>query len=879
MKNLFQPENGAPLIGIGKRVLGDLYVHIDYLQHSCLSEEIRALVELARLTMSLEDLKLCNVVKINIDRNRLSFLQYLDFEEDPFPSLNGSWVFDPIARKFSLRSYATSFNPPILHRKELLVGWDHPQRPAWEETTKTAERLGLFSTGLPIGFKLNWQRLIADQGFVLEGDHFHPLGNQVDALAGEAIDDGMPIQRHLTALSRSALSAPIQLLIGHGLLSASVELFDYGCGRGDDLSGLERLGFPCQGWDPYYANENALVRADFVNLGFVVNVIEDPAERVEAIQKAFALARVALAVSVMLHSKDRSGHPYRDGFLTTRKTFQKYFSQDELKDYLESILQREPIMIGPGIALVFSDKEAEQRFLLRRYRSSNVARRILNARSSPRAPRQAREIKHRIPKTSRAEQEYRDLSPMLQRIWAVALDLGRFPESHEIPDFKEVHERLSLTRTRRLLRTHFDLAQLHQAAQTRSDEIRLFFAARQFSKREPYRALDARLKLDIKYFFHDYKAANAEAMQLLMESGNPDRIREACEEAALEGLGYLEADSHSLQMHRSLVERLPSVLRAYVNCGLILCDNVSEFQLIKIHVASGKLTLLQYDDFDGHPIPLLIKRIKINIPLLDYDIFEYESPTFPPPPLLFKSRYMHEDLPGYADQVTFDESMEATGILDACKSVPTLAWIHAQLSAKRLEIAGLRLQRSSRIPAPEQACGRFLTFQDLIRCGATQARLGIPNLPLNPETYNSLFDLATQILDPVIEYFGAIRLTYGFCSPGLAAKISSRIAPKLDQHAGHECDRHGKPICARLGAAVDFLVEDEDMVEVAQWITENLTFDRLYLYGRQKPLHISYSGTPSSLVTLMIPSAAGRLMPRNCTLKELPDIVSGLKNF
>ena len=877
MKSMLpEKSESAP---IGKRVLGDLYVHIDYLTFVNWDEQITELLERGRSAMSPEDLHYCNVMKINTDRNRLSFLQYLDFDTDPFPSLNGSWVFDPIAKKCTLRSYATSFNPPILHRKELLVGRSHPQRPAWDETTPTAERLGLFASERPIGFKLNWERLIADKGFVLEGDQFLPIGNEVAPLAGEAIDAGMPIQRHQTALNRSALSAPMQLLISHGLISTSVEVFDYGCGRGDDLEGLQRLGFSCRGWDPHYANENALEHADVVNLGFVVNVIEDPAERVEAIQKAFALARVALAVSVMLHSKDRTGRPYRDGFLTSRNTFQKYFSQDELKDYLESILQQEPIMIGPGIALVFADKEAEQRFLLGRNRSSNVARRILNARLNPRGPRPARAIKPRIPKTSKAEREYQDLSPLLERIWTLALDLGRFPEPQEIPDFAKMQERLSLTRANRLVRTHFNLELLQQVAQTRSDEIRLFFAARQFSKREPYRALDARLRLDIKYFFHDYKTANAQAMQLLMETGNPDVIRSACEEAASEGLGCLEGNSHSLQLHRSLVERLPCVLRSYINCGLILCNNISDFQLIKIHAASGKLTLLQYDDFDGQPIPLLIKRIKINIPVLDYDIFEYESPNFPPTPLFFKSRYLHEDVPGYADQVAFDEAMEATGILDTFDFAPTLAQIHAQLDLKRLEITGLKLQKSSRIPPLEQSCGRFLAFQDLIRCGATQARLGMPNLPLNPETYNALHELTTQVLDPVIEYFGAIRLTYGFCSPALATHISSRIALKLDQHASHECDKHGKPICARLGAAVDFLIEDEDMVDVALWITENLQFDRLYLYGRQKPLHISCSNTRSGLVTFMIPSAAGRLMPRNCTLQELPDFVARLKHF
>ena len=49
------------------------------------------------------------------------------------------------------------------------------------------------------------------------------------------------------------------------------------------------------------------------------------------------------------------------------------------------------------------------------------------------------------------------------------------------------------------------------------------------------------------------------------------------------------------------------------------------------------------------------------------------------------------------------------------------------------------------------------------------------------------------MLDPVIDWFGMIRLTYGFCSPALARAIRARgggpIDPKRDQHAAHEHNR------------------------------------------------------------------------------------------
>jgi DNA phosphorothioation-associated putative methyltransferase len=864
---------------IGKRILDDLYVHTDYLDCLLEIEEYRELVQYALNAMSPVDLKPCNVVKINLHRNRLSFLQYLRFEEDPFPTLNGSWVFDPTRGSFALRSYSNSLNPPILHRKELLVGLDHPQRTAWAGITKSAEEIGLFASNSPIGFKLNWQKLIAQKGFRLEGDQFLPLGNQVESSDSNDFDTGESVQRHLTALRRSTLSAPIQLMISHGLISQTVEIFDYGCGRGDDLKGLKENGFICSGWDPHYANDYPRVPADIVNLGFVVNVIEEPAERVETIKTAFELARVAMVVSVMLHSKDSPGKPYRDGFLTGRSTFQKYFSQEEFKDYLESILNLEPIMLGPGIAVVFSDKEAEQRFLMGRYRSSNVARRLLSSRLNPRIPRALKERKARVQRVLKAAREIEELRPILEPLWTQTLDFGRFPESFEIYELDALQEIVSLTQAKRLIRTNFDQDLLKQASQTRSDEIKLFFAARQFGRKSVYKELDLRLKTDIKHFFGDYKTANQEAMKLLLASANPDEIKSACEEAAADGLGWLEEKSHSLQLHISLVERLPIVLRAYVTCGLILWDNLSEFHLIKIHISTGKLTLLQYAEFDNEAIPLLIKRIKINIPKLDYDVFEYDSATFRPTPLLFKSRYMHEDLQGYALQVQFDEMLEASGALDRFDQYPSIQNIQDELAIRRLEIEGLSLQKSTSIPNLDQKCGQYLTYRNLIQCGDTQTKLGIPNLPLNPDTYNALYALCTELLDPLIDYFGAIRLTYGFCSPALGARISSRVAPKLDQHASHECNKQGKLICERGGAAVDFIVDDEDMVEVAQWISENLQFDRMYLYGRGKPLHISFSETPSKQVTFMVSTASGRLMPRVCPPEALAELAGKLIAF
>ena len=125
---------------------------------------------------------------------------------------------------------------------------------------------------------------------------------------------------------RYGFSAPIQSLMRFGFLDGNYSFFDYGCGRGDDLRGLIENDIQASGWDPHYAKDQPKIESDLVNLGFVLNVIEDYQERVDAIQGAYSLARGLLVISVMLENNNvNSGKTFRDGVLTSRDTFQKYF--------------------------------------------------------------------------------------------------------------------------------------------------------------------------------------------------------------------------------------------------------------------------------------------------------------------------------------------------------------------------------------------------------------------------------------------------------------------------------------------------------------------------------------------------------------------------
>ena len=167
----------------------------------------------------------------------------------------------------------------------------------------------------------------------------------------------------------------------------------------------------------------------------------------------------------------------------------------------------------------------------------------------------------------------------------------------------------------------------------------------------------------------------------------------------------------------------------------------------------------------------------------------------------------------------------------------------------------------------------FLNFRNFIECGETQERLGLANRPKQPESYGALRRLAIDLLDPVIEEYGMIKLTYWFSSAELSRTIPERIAPKLDQHAAYELNRRQLPICPRLGAAVDFIVEYESMLEVAQWITKNCAFDRLYYYGNDRPIYVRVGPECVGAVVMMKLRGNGREGPQKTSIENL---ISGL---
>jgi hypothetical protein len=338
-----------------------------------------------------------NVVKFRTDAPRLSFLQYSSFFEEAHPCLEEAIAIDLSSGRSLRTTYRDSLNPPILHRKELMLAPDHPRSAEFAALSMAEEQAGLYSNTAVIGFRVNWERLLAAHELSIEGHRLiQKTGQEI------ALEKRVAVHRHKTALTRYHLSRPVKSLIEYSQLHPGSTFLDYGCGLGGDVRGLAELGFDATGWDPAYAPDGPRNESDIVNLGYVLNVIEDPAERLDTLSSAWRFTKRLLVVSAQIgdvnHEAPRAA-TLNDGVLTLRNTFQKYFGQQELQCYIEDALEVPALPVALGIFYVFREPSDRQCFLQSRSRRKVDWEFVDVGLSKP--PRPPREI--RTPRRQRSD--------------------------------------------------------------------------------------------------------------------------------------------------------------------------------------------------------------------------------------------------------------------------------------------------------------------------------------------------------------------------------------------------------------------------------------------------------------------------------------------
>ncbi|MDA1054105.1 MAG: DNA phosphorothioation-associated putative methyltransferase [Planctomycetota bacterium] len=337
------------------------------------------------------------------------------------------------------------------------------------------------------------------------------------------------IARHKTAIRRPSFSRPIACLLRDGLVDSSKTLFDYGCGHGQDLELLSDMDIRCDGWDPMFRSDAKKRRADVVNIGYVINVIEHVNERTAALRAAWDLCENLLVVAAQVEfaAPDKEQAEFADGVLTSRGTFQKYYNQHELRAYLESELGGDAIPAAPGVFYVFKDESAKQQFISTRYH-----RRI----SVPR--RRISEVLF--------EQNQDVLQPMMEALTR----LGRLPGPGEFASAAEVIERLgSLKRAFALIRRVTDEEPWEEIAQRREEDLLIYLALSRFQHRPKLSQLPLSIQRDIKSFLGSYQTACARADVLLFRAGDPDAIDAACQQADAGQLVDNAQEADSVGLH------------------------------------------------------------------------------------------------------------------------------------------------------------------------------------------------------------------------------------------------------------------------------------------------------------------------------------------
>jgi DNA phosphorothioation-associated putative methyltransferase len=479
--------------------------------------------------------------------------------------------------------------------------------------------------------------------------------------------DRRAIPRHKTAIHRGDLSRPVKSGVNDGLIGPSASVFDYGCGHGHDVELLTDQGVICDGWDPAFRPDSPRHSADVVNLGFVLNVIEDIAERAAALRGAWNLAQRLLIVATQVKEAGRvqSQLAFGDGVLTGRGTFQKFFTQGELKAFLETELSAEAIPASLGIFYVFKDETLQQQYLANRYRRRSAT-----------------------PRKRISELRYEENRELLDSFMAAIAAVGRLPEVDEFPESVEIVSRFgSLKRAFALVKRVTGTEDWDAITRRCSEDLLVYLALGRFRRRPPISALPVGLQRDIRAFFGSYSNACRLADDLLFRAGSAEAVDEACRRSAV---GKLLPNA--LYVHRTALEALDPLLRVYEGCARAYLGTLDGANLIKLHRHSGKVSYLVYPDFETDPHPALERSVKLSLRTREIDCLEYAVSTNPPI-LHRKETFLTSDHPLHAKFARLTQQEEKHGLLDDAATIGTKDGWQTRLSATGFVLRGHRLVR------------------------------------------------------------------------------------------------------------------------------------------------------------------------------------------
>jgi DNA phosphorothioation-associated putative methyltransferase len=476
------------------------------------------------------------------------------------------------------------------------------------------------------------------------------------------LPDTFEIERHKAAMVRTELSKPVRLAIESGILTKDTTFFDYGCGHGGDVRRLGKQVYICGGWDPYYQPDHFLTRADIVNLGYIINVIEDPNERRQATINAWGLTSQVLIISAQVLIDDRNSGQigYGDGIITRRNTFQKYYEQEELKIYIDQVLGVDAIPVDLGIFFVFREEANAQSFRASRFRSRlSTPRVILNLK------------------------RFEDYQEILAPLMTFVAERGRIPHTTELTNIPQLLEEFgNLRRAFQMILQVTQQEEWDAIADKRREDLLVYIALSQFSNRPKFSHFPEVVQNDIKGLFGTYRDACTAADLMLASVGNLKLIAKCCQQSRIG-----KHLPNALYVHVSALEKLNPLLRLYEGCASRTIGRLHGTTLIKFHTNKAKISYLFYPEFDSNPHPTLHTSMQID--LQDLHVVYREYDTSENPPILHrKETFVTPDYPLYEKFAKLTRQEEERGLLDNTKTIGTLKGWEQCLVEHLTEIQG-----------------------------------------------------------------------------------------------------------------------------------------------------------------------------------------------
>jgi DNA phosphorothioation-associated putative methyltransferase len=319
---------------------------------------------------------------------------------------------------------------------------------------------------------------------------------------------------------------------------------------------------------------------DVVTLTYVINVIEDTAERQAVLNDAWSLAERCLVVSSRLawERKQVNGIAVADGILTQRNTFQRLFSPAELRTLVEKTTGVRAMSPLPGVVYAFRNDGDRLAYLARR--------------ASP----------------DQAWEEGTDTQSAVGAVVDFLEKRGRMPMVEETPDAL-----LPLLRNvtgRQLARLATEAADPERVAEGRKQAILnvlLLLGMEVFNGRSALQFLPLSVQADIRAFFASYKEACRRADRLLMKLRDDAYLRNVMQNS----VGKMTPTA--IYIHRRAASHMPVLLKLYEHCGAVAVGRPTNWDIVKLAHVSRSISWLGYPDFDHDPHPRLAWSYSVDM--------------------------------------------------------------------------------------------------------------------------------------------------------------------------------------------------------------------------------------------------------------------------